>query len=86
MVEKPKSYSGKKKASSTTDTELTYHLYIKECRLIHIYLLLTKFKFNCLKDFYLKPDFINLIEEKVENGLKQRSNVPGKNTNGSVSK
>jgi hypothetical protein len=66
LIKKVKPYNGKRKASSTNDADLT-------CRRVKIGLCLsscTKLKSKWMKDFNIKEDMLNLIEEKVGNTLE----------------
>jgi hypothetical protein len=48
----------------------------------------TKLRFNWIKDLHIKPNILNLIEEKMGMGLKQcdMGKFPEQNTNRSSSK
>jgi hypothetical protein len=68
LTKTPKIYNGKKKASSRNSAGLTHCLYVKE---IDPYLSpCTKIKSKWIKDFNIKPDTLNVIEEKVGKSLK----------------
>ena len=61
MTRKSKLYNGKKKASSTNDAGLTGSLHVEEC---------TKLKSKWIKDLNIKPNTLNLIEEKMGKSLE----------------
>jgi hypothetical protein len=65
LTKKPKPYSGKREAFSTIGAGLTgslqIHPYLSHC---------TKLKSKWIKDLHIKPDTLNLIEEKVGNSLE----------------
>lgn len=69
MTKKPKPSSGIKKASSTNGAGLSGSQHVEECKLIRIYHS-TKLKFKWIKDLNIKPDTVNLIEEKVGHSLE----------------
>ena len=54
----------KKTAFSTNCAGSTVSQCVEECKLIHSYLIVQS------KDLHIKPDTLNLIEEKVEKNLK----------------
>ena len=67
----PKPYNGKKKAFPTNGNGLTGYLHVEECKQTHSYLPpCTQLKSKWIKDLNIKPDTLNLIEEKVENNLE----------------
>jgi len=70
LRKKPKSFSGKKVAYSTNGVGSSGGQHVKECKLTHSYLLVKKFKSTWIKDFHIKPDTLNLIEEKVGKSLE----------------
>jgi hypothetical protein len=67
---KLKPFSGRKTAFLTTAAGSTGSLHVEECKLIHTYLLCTKLKSKWIKDLNIKPDILNLIEEKVVKSLE----------------
>lgn len=60
----------KKKACSKNGAGLTGCLHLEECKVGPHLSPCRKLKFKCIKDFNIKPDMLNLIEEKVGNSLK----------------
>ena len=67
----PKPYNGKKKAFPTNGNGLTGYLHVEECKQTHSYLPpCTQLKSKWIKDLNIKPDTLNLIEEKVGNSLE----------------
>jgi len=65
LTKKPKPYSGKRTVFSTNGAGQTGGL---QCRRMQIDLLLppyTKLKSKWIKNLHIKPDTLNLIEEKV---------------------
>jgi hypothetical protein len=69
LTKTPKIHNRKKKASSINGAGLTDCLYVKIK--IDSYLSpWTKLKFKAIKDLNIKPDTLNLIEEKVGKSLE----------------
>ena len=66
MTKRPKIYNVKEKASSGNDAGLTVSLYVEN---IPIFLLYPRLKSKWIKHCNVKPDTLNLIEEKVGNSL-----------------
>ena len=87
MTKRPKIYKGRKKASSINGICLTGSLYVEK---INPYLSpCTKLKSKWIKDLNIKPDTLNLIEEKVRKSLKligTELKFPKQNFNSSCSK
>jgi hypothetical protein len=62
--------SGKKTAFSTNGSGTTGGYHVEECELFHSYLLCTKVKSKWIKELHIKPETVNLIEEKVGESLE----------------
>jgi hypothetical protein len=60
---------GNKTTSSTNGTGQIGHMHVVECNLIHIYHP-AQLNSKWIKDSNIKPDSLNLIEEKMENNLE----------------
>ena len=58
------------KSLSTNGAGLIVNLHVEEYKLILIYYPCMKLKSKWIKDHNIKPDTLNLIEEKVGNSLK----------------
>jgi hypothetical protein len=57
----------KKKASSTNGASQIGYLHVEKYKFIYVYY--PKLKSKWIKDLNIKPETLNLIEEKVGNGL-----------------
>jgi hypothetical protein len=60
-------YNGKRRASSTNGASLTGCLHVDDCKYLSP---CKKLKSKWIKDLNVKPDLLNLIEQKVGNSLK----------------
>jgi hypothetical protein len=58
----------KNKISSTSSAGLTGCLHVEECNYIHSYHL-HKTQIQVIEDLNIKPDTLNLVEEKIRNSL-----------------
>lgn len=67
LKKKPEIDKGKKKASSTNNVGLTGYLYVEKPQVDPYLFSWTKFKFKCMKDFNIKLNTLNLMQEKVMN-------------------
>jgi hypothetical protein len=56
---------------STNGAGSTGGQHIEECKLIHSYLPVQSSSPSLIKDLHIKPDTLNLIEEKVGKSLEQ---------------
>jgi hypothetical protein len=63
LTEELKPSSGKKTAFSTNAAGSTGGQHVEECKLI--YSPCAKLKYKWMKDLHIKPDTLNLIEEKM---------------------
>ena len=70
MTKELKPSSGKKTAFSTNGAGSTGGQHVEECKLIHPYLLAQNSSPSGIKDLHMKPDTLNLIEEKVGKSLE----------------
>jgi hypothetical protein len=61
----------KKTAFSTNGGGSTGSQHVEECKLINLYLLVKEVKSKWIKNLHIKPDTLNLIEEKVGKILKR---------------
>jgi hypothetical protein len=70
LTKKPKSSSGKRTSFSTDGAGLTGGLHVEECELTYSLPSCTKLKSKWIKELYIRPETLNLLEEKVGNRLK----------------
>lgn len=66
-IRKPKTFNGTVRLSSAFGAGLTGCLHVEECK--YIQLTLNKSEVQMEKDINIKPDKLNLIEEKVQTSL-----------------
>jgi hypothetical protein len=60
----------KNTAFSTNGADVTGGQHIEECKLIHILSTCTNLKSKLIRNFHIKPETLNLIEEKVGKSLE----------------
>jgi hypothetical protein len=70
LTKKPKIYNGKKKALSLNSAGITGCQYVEKMKRFPYLSACTKLKSKCVKDLNIKPDTLNLIEEKVGKNIE----------------
>jgi hypothetical protein len=70
LTKKPKIYNGKKKASSINGAGLTAVCVFKEMKIDPYPSPCTKLKSKLIKNLKIKPNTLNLMEEKMEKSLE----------------
>jgi hypothetical protein len=65
LTKKLKPSNGKKTTYSTNGAGLSGVQHVEECRLTHYLSSCTRLKSKWIKNLHIKPDTLNLIEEKV---------------------